>query len=289
MGELLEDRLRHPAPPAERHHEPVGLKRLDEFGGDISHFRVVKLMPSRLRQIAVAKTEPGDENNQDISSLVGKVDIRKLETACAERSGRLQLLRRAEPGQPGHARVRRDVQGADQDAAPAADRDAGRQLHRHRGYRRHPVRRHHPGPLQRGGVADLQEQPQQRGLPRPHLHRQGAVLPAGDRGEQDLREAAGALRAGRGPLRAGHAGDAGPLLRAVAAEGARELHAVRQDARLRRREPEGDRPARAQPAGIPDAAGVDEGMDGAPPASPSRSWPRRSTTTPPRWRPTRCT
>jgi serine protein kinase len=27
----------------------------------------------------VAKTEPGDENNQDISSLVGKVDIRKLE------------------------------------------------------------------------------------------------------------------------------------------------------------------------------------------------------------------
>jgi len=37
-------------------------------------------MPSRLRQIAVAKTVPGDENNQDISSLVGKVDIRKLET-----------------------------------------------------------------------------------------------------------------------------------------------------------------------------------------------------------------
>jgi serine protein kinase len=36
-------------------------------------------MPSKLRQIAIAKTEPGDENNQDISSLVGKVDIRKLE------------------------------------------------------------------------------------------------------------------------------------------------------------------------------------------------------------------
>src|SRR5690606_30177151 len=27
----------------------------------------------------IAKTEPGDENNQDISALVGKVDIRKLE------------------------------------------------------------------------------------------------------------------------------------------------------------------------------------------------------------------
>jgi len=33
-----------------------------------------KIQPSRLRQIAVAKNRPGDENNQDISSLVGKVD-----------------------------------------------------------------------------------------------------------------------------------------------------------------------------------------------------------------------
>ena len=58
---------------------PWAAKRLKEFGGDITQFRVVKLMPSILDQIAVAKTEPGDENNQDISALVGKVDIRKLE------------------------------------------------------------------------------------------------------------------------------------------------------------------------------------------------------------------
>jgi len=58
---------------------PWAAKRLDEFEGDISRFKVVRLQPSRLKQIAVAKTEPGDENNQDISSLVGKVDIRKLE------------------------------------------------------------------------------------------------------------------------------------------------------------------------------------------------------------------
>jgi len=58
---------------------PWCLKRLDEFGGDLSKFRVAKVHPSRLRQIAIAKTEPGDENNQDVSSLVGKVDIRKLE------------------------------------------------------------------------------------------------------------------------------------------------------------------------------------------------------------------
>jgi serine protein kinase len=58
---------------------PWCIKRLDEFGGDITKFRVAKMNPSRLRQIAVAKTEPGDDNNQDVSSLVGKVDIRKLE------------------------------------------------------------------------------------------------------------------------------------------------------------------------------------------------------------------
>jgi serine protein kinase len=58
---------------------PWAVKRLQEFGGDLSRFRVVKRYPSRLNQIAISKTEPGDENNQDISSLVGKVDIRKLE------------------------------------------------------------------------------------------------------------------------------------------------------------------------------------------------------------------
>jgi serine protein kinase len=59
---------------------PWAVKRLDEFGGDIRRFRVVRRYPSILKQIGVAKTEPGDENNQDISSLVGKVDIRKLES-----------------------------------------------------------------------------------------------------------------------------------------------------------------------------------------------------------------
>ena len=58
---------------------PWCVKRLDEFGGDITKFRVAKVNPSRLRQIAVGKVEPGDDNNQDVSSLVGKVDIRKLE------------------------------------------------------------------------------------------------------------------------------------------------------------------------------------------------------------------
>jgi serine protein kinase len=58
---------------------PWAVKRLHEFGGDISQFRVVKRYPSVLDQVGVAKTEPGDDNNQDISALVGKVNIRMLE------------------------------------------------------------------------------------------------------------------------------------------------------------------------------------------------------------------
>jgi serine protein kinase len=58
---------------------PWAIKRLKEFDGDISKFRVVRIQPSVLKQVAIAKTEPGDENNQDISTLVGKVDIRKLD------------------------------------------------------------------------------------------------------------------------------------------------------------------------------------------------------------------
>ncbi len=80
MGEQLEDAYGIPKRRLTGIMSPWAVKRLDEFGGDLRKFNVVRLTPSRLRQIGIAKTEPGDENNQDISSLVGKVDIRKLET-----------------------------------------------------------------------------------------------------------------------------------------------------------------------------------------------------------------
>jgi serine protein kinase len=79
MGDAIERHYRIPARRLTGLISPWALKRLDEFGGDISKFTVARVHPSRVRQICVAKTEPGDENNQDISSLVGKVDIRKLE------------------------------------------------------------------------------------------------------------------------------------------------------------------------------------------------------------------
>ncbi|KQQ44972.1 serine/threonine protein kinase [Methylobacterium sp. Leaf125] len=80
MGAEIQERYGIPRRRLTGLMSPWALKRLDEFNGDISKFKVIKVRPSRLRQIAIAKTEPGDENNQDISSLVGKVDIRRLET-----------------------------------------------------------------------------------------------------------------------------------------------------------------------------------------------------------------
>ncbi len=79
MGELLEDKYGIARRRLNGVISPWATKRLDEFGGDISKFTVVKVMPSKLRQICITKTEPGDDNNQDISALVGKVDIRELE------------------------------------------------------------------------------------------------------------------------------------------------------------------------------------------------------------------
>ncbi|AZO21452.1 MULTISPECIES: PrkA family serine protein kinase [unclassified Mesorhizobium] len=79
MGDLLEDKYGIARRRLNGLISPWAAKRLDELSGDISKFSVVKLSPSRLRQIAITKTEPGDENNQDVSALVGKVDIRQLE------------------------------------------------------------------------------------------------------------------------------------------------------------------------------------------------------------------
>lgn len=78
-GHILEEDYGIPQRYLGKIMSPWAVKRLHEYNGDITKFKVVKLNPSILRQIGISKTEPGDENNQDISSLVGKVDIRKLE------------------------------------------------------------------------------------------------------------------------------------------------------------------------------------------------------------------
>jgi serine protein kinase len=79
FGEQMEDRYGIPRRALTGIASPWALKRLKEFKGDLSQFKVVRIMPSVLNQIGIVKTEPGDENTQDISSLVGKVDLRMLE------------------------------------------------------------------------------------------------------------------------------------------------------------------------------------------------------------------
>ena len=78
-GEILKQEYGIPTRYLRAKMSPWAVKRLHEYGGDITQFRVTRVFPSRADQIGICKTEPGDENNQDISALVGKVDIRRLE------------------------------------------------------------------------------------------------------------------------------------------------------------------------------------------------------------------
>ncbi len=78
-GAQMEDQFGIPRRALTGIASPWALKRLKEYKGDIGRFRVVRVMPSVLNQVGIVKTEPGDENTQDISALVGKVDLRMLE------------------------------------------------------------------------------------------------------------------------------------------------------------------------------------------------------------------
>lgn len=57
---------------------PWLMKRVHELKGDISKLKVVKRHPSEVNQVAISHVEPGDENNQDISCLVGKSNVRQI-------------------------------------------------------------------------------------------------------------------------------------------------------------------------------------------------------------------
>lgn len=78
-GAVLEKEFKIPRRYLSDVLSPWAIKRLKEYGNDKTKFKVVKLFPSKLEQIGVIKTEPGDDNNQDISNLVGKTNIRMLE------------------------------------------------------------------------------------------------------------------------------------------------------------------------------------------------------------------
>jgi serine protein kinase len=79
MGERITKEYGIPSRYLEGIIGPWERKRLEESKGNLSNFRVVKVYPSRFQQLAISEAEPGDENTQDISTLVGKCDMRKLE------------------------------------------------------------------------------------------------------------------------------------------------------------------------------------------------------------------
>ena len=77
-GDLIEEKFGISRRYLKRPLCPDCVKRMELADGDPSIFEVVEDKPNKLMQIAISETEPADESTQDISTLVGKVDVRKL-------------------------------------------------------------------------------------------------------------------------------------------------------------------------------------------------------------------
>lgn len=75
---LLQDRFGIPSWRIPKLMSPWAVKRLDEFKGDLSKFEVIKLFPSLLRQQGIAVVEAQDQSVQDVSDLVGALDMQKV-------------------------------------------------------------------------------------------------------------------------------------------------------------------------------------------------------------------
>jgi serine protein kinase len=83
-AKMLEEEFGIPKTALRVNASPWLIERLKEVNGDLTKLTIIKQFPSVLKHLAIDKVEPGDENNQDISTLVGKVDIRKLEDYPAD-------------------------------------------------------------------------------------------------------------------------------------------------------------------------------------------------------------
>lgn len=79
FDESMAEELNIPARYLKERLSPWGVKRLQKAKGDLSQFRVVKCYPSLSQQLGIATVVAGDENNQDVTCLVGKGSLRKIE------------------------------------------------------------------------------------------------------------------------------------------------------------------------------------------------------------------
>jgi len=69
-GAILEKEYGIPRRYLTRILSPWAVKRLEEFGGDIRRFKVVKRYPSVLKQVGIAKTEPGDARPNPVTRTI---------------------------------------------------------------------------------------------------------------------------------------------------------------------------------------------------------------------------
>ena len=168
-------------------------------GGADRHALVLEAQPRRHRRRAAGRPEQPGHLGADRQR--GHLQARPL---LRGRPARARPQRRAQRRQPRPGRVHRGLQERDRVPARHDHRDAGEG---DPGARppRHGVRRHrHRRALERGGVAEVQGRPHQRGDPRPHRRGEGAVQPAPVGRGEDLPEDHPPLRLPR-PRRAAHA------------------------------------------------------------------------------------
>jgi len=176
--------------------------------------------------VAIAKTEPGDENNQDISSLVGKVDIRKLEYFSQNDPDAYSYsggLNRANQGL---------LEFVEMFKAPIKMLHPLLTATQEGNYIGTETSAPSPSPasswlLQRGRVADLPQQQEQRSLHRPDLRDQGPYCLRAAEEQKIYEKLISSSELAEAPCAAGHPGDAGPVLGADAAAPARQLDYLR--------------------------------------------------------------
>ena len=203
------------------------MKRLEEYGGDIRKFKVVKRYPSRAQaDRASPRPSRATRTTRTSRSLVGKVDIRKLETyaqddpdaysysggLCLANQGLLEFVEMFKaPIKVLHPLLTATQEGnfKGTEGFGAIPFDGIVLAHSNESeWKTFRNNKNNEAFLDRIYIVKV-----------PYCLRVS-------RRDQDLREAAAQLVAGRGQLRAGHAEDDEPVRDADAAEGAGELVAV---------------------------------------------------------------
>jgi serine protein kinase len=143
------------------------MKRLEEYGGDIRKFKVVKRYPM-LKQVGVSKTEPG-RREPGHPALVGRSisasskPLRKT-TPMPTASGGLCLAN--------HSRLEfvENVQGADHRCCTRCSRPRRKATSRHRRLRRHSLDGIVLAQATKGGRLSVNNKNNEAF---PHLHREG--------------------------------------------------------------------------------------------------------------------